>query len=514
MQPGPYPQVPMRPGPAHHGSGPQGPYGQLPPAPGRPGPQGPQGPPRQGALAQTPPPVLAPIVHLTIVAPRKRADLALPADIPLPHVLPGLLRALDELDGDAAAAPGWALQRLGGSPFDLGQSLGALGVLDGEILYLRPGEAVLPQALFDDVADVVATGVTDGPGQWSAAHTRRLGAGGACGLLVFGAFGLLMSGPPWGLTAIVAGVFALLLLATGTIVSRALGAAAAAAPIGFAAVPYGFLAGLLAPAGETGLTRLGAPSLLAAFACAALVAAFAATLIADAMPGFLGTAVAAIVGAIGSAVVMVSGAPAAGVAAVAATVLLAFGPLIPTLSFRMARLPMPAMPTNAEELRGDNQRLDSAAVLARTRHAQGYVTGLLAGTCLVVVGAQALLVAESGWIARLMTLTLSLTLFLRARVFHGTGQRLWLICTGFAGLASLAVSMAAAGDGLVAVGVGVGLLWVALLALGLGIWLPSGKLSPFWGRAGDIVDWLLIVQLFPLALGVLDVYTWVRGLSG
>ncbi|GAA0922983.1 type VII secretion integral membrane protein EccD [Nonomuraea longicatena] len=509
MQPGPYPQVPMRQGPAHHGSGPQGPYGQLPP-----GPHGPQGPPRQGALAQLAPPVLAPIVHVTIVAPRKRADLALPADIPLPHVLPGLLRALDELDGDASAAPGWALQRLGGPPLDLGQSLGALGVLDGEILYLRPGEAVLPQALFDDVADVVATGVKDGPGQWSAAHTRRLGAGGACGLLVFGAFGLMLSGPPWGLTAIVAGVFALLLLATGTIVSRALGAGAAAALIGFAALPYGFLAGLLAPAGDAGLAGLGAPSLLAAFACTALVAAFAATLIADAMPGFLGTAVAAIVGAIGSAVVMVSGSPAAGVAAVAATVLLAFGPLIPTLSFRMARLPMPAMPTNAEELRGDNQRLDSAAVLARTRHAQGYVTGLVTGTCLVVMGTQVLLVAEGGWIARLMTLTLSLTLFLRARVFHGTGQRLWLICSGFAGLALLALSLATTGDGLVAVGVGVGLLWVALLALGLGIWLPSGKLSPFWGRAGDIVDWLLIVQLFPLALGVLEVYTWVRGLSG
>ncbi|MFC7716901.1 EsaB/YukD family protein [Nonomuraea recticatena] len=73
----------------------------------------PQGPMQQGALAQMPAPIPA-LCHVTIVGPRRRADLALPADIPLPHVLPGLLRAMDEVGGDAAASSGWMLQRLGG----------------------------------------------------------------------------------------------------------------------------------------------------------------------------------------------------------------------------------------------------------------------------------------------------------------------------------------------------------------------------------------------------------------
>ncbi|TLF51985.1 type VII secretion integral membrane protein EccD, partial [Nonomuraea sp. KC401] len=169
---------------------------------------------QQGGLHQIPAP-LPPLCHVTVVGPRKRADLALPADIPLPHVLPGLLRAMGELGGEAAAGPGWTLQRLGGAPFDLGQSLGALGVLDGEILYLRPREVALPPARFDDVADVVATGVREGKGKWDGAHTRMLGGGVACGLLAAGAAVLAFGGLNPLLTAIVAGALALLLVGVG-----------------------------------------------------------------------------------------------------------------------------------------------------------------------------------------------------------------------------------------------------------------------------------------------------------
>ncbi|HEY9522498.1 MAG TPA: EsaB/YukD family protein, partial [Thermopolyspora sp.] len=54
------------------------------------------------------------LCRVTVVAPRRKADLALPADIPLPHVLPSLLRALGEVSKDPVAAYGWVLQRPGG----------------------------------------------------------------------------------------------------------------------------------------------------------------------------------------------------------------------------------------------------------------------------------------------------------------------------------------------------------------------------------------------------------------
>ncbi|MEV0617187.1 type VII secretion integral membrane protein EccD [Nonomuraea sp. NPDC050404] len=470
----------------------------------------PQGPFQQSALPQVPMPLPAQC-HVTIVGPRRRADLALPADIPLPNVLPGLLRALGEVGGDAASAPGWTLQRPGGAPLDLGQSLGALGVLDGEILYLRPREAALPPALYDDVADVVATGVRGGRGVWSAAHTRIVGASGAMGLLVLGAFGLALSGMPGLTIMIVAGLLALLLVVTGTLLSRAVGDSMAGALIGHAALPYGFVTGLYAPGMAAGI---GAPQVLGALACTALVAAICGTLVSDGVPGFLGVAGVSTVGGICAAVVMVWGTSPAGVAAMAVALLVAFSPLVPTLSFKLAKVPLPAMPTTAEELRGDNQRLDAPAIQERTKVAQRYALGMIIMLTLSALLTQVLLVLDDYWVSEVMTASLSLTLILRARVFRGMGQRLWLIGTGLAGFAMLALSLVDQGGIVGSMAVAIAVLWVALMSVGIGVWLATGKPSPFWGRAADILDVALMVQLFPLALGVLEVYTWVRGLSG
>jgi type VII secretion integral membrane protein EccD len=211
---------------------------------------------------------------------------------------------------------------------------------------------------------------------------------------------------------------------------------------------------------------------------------------------------------------MVLGVPAAGAAAMTATILMSLSPLIPSLSFRIARVPLPTLPTNAEELRADNQRLDSDGVLGRTVQARRYATGMVVGIALTVLGALGYLVGTPGWMATAMAVVLSLTLLLRARVFHGLGQRLWLLCGGLGGLVAVGVSLSAGAGTVAAAAIVMGLLWLALLVVGLGLWLPSGRLSPFWGRAGDLVDIVLLISLFPLALGVLEVYTWIRGLSG
>lgn len=85
---------------------------------------------------------------------------------------------------------------------------------------------------------------------------------------------------------------------------------------------------------------------------------------------------------------------------------------------------------------------------------------------------------------------------------------------GLTAFGVLAFSLGSGSGVIGAVAVAVGALWLGLMAVGIGLFLPSGKPSPFWGRAGDILDVVLIVELFPLALGVLEVYSWVRGLSG
>lgn len=131
-------------------------------------------------------------------------------------------------------------------------------MLDGEVLYLRPREAMLPPALFDDVADVVAMRIKDGPGIWATRHTRLAGVALGMVFLVTGVLCMTLAGPPWTVPTVLSGVFALLLIAAGAAVSRAVGDSGAGALIGYAALPYGFLAGLLVPLGAGELSGIGA----------------------------------------------------------------------------------------------------------------------------------------------------------------------------------------------------------------------------------------------------------------
>ncbi|GAA3812150.1 type VII secretion integral membrane protein EccD [Sphaerisporangium flaviroseum] len=493
-----------------------------PPARGPGGPGGPAGPGAaldvangtpKAAVLRAPGAAIA-MSRVTIVTPRKRIDLAVPSDLPLTHVLPNVLAAAGE-NGDETimSTTGWVLQRVGGRALDLDDSMNGLGIRDGEVLYLLPRPSELPEAVFDDVADTIATGIKEKSGRWQARHTRATGLAIAVAFLVAGALALTVAGPPWTLATIVAGVLALLLAGTGAALSRAVGDAAAGAVIGYTALPYAFLAGLLAPAKNVGLLWFGAPNLLAAFAMTALAATIAGWAIAEGLPNFFGVMLASMAGAIGAAIVMIWEAPPAGVAALIVAIVLACTPLIPTLSFRLARLPLPSAPRNAEELRTDIQELDGPDVKNRAIEAERFATGLAAGVGLVALTAGVLLLGAPGLTGAAMKVVLALALLMRARVFFGVGQRVWLLAAGAAGLVTFLGSITLVSP-LAALLTAVALAAMAALGAGVGLFLPQRHPTPFWGRAGDIVEFMLIMALFPLALGVLDVYAWVRGLSG
>ncbi|WP_308249987.1 type VII secretion integral membrane protein EccD [Sphaerisporangium fuscum] len=451
---------------------------------------------------------------VTIVTPRKRIDLAVPSDLPLSHVLPNVLAAAGEASEESMLpATGWVLQRVGGKALDLDASMNALGILDGEVLYLLPRPSELPEAVFDDVADTIATGIKERSGRWQSTHTRATGLGAAVAFLLAGVVALTVAGPPWTLAAIASGVLTVLLIATGAALSRALGDAGAGAAIGYTALPYAFLAGLFAPAKSVGMLGFGAPNLLAAFAMTALASTVAGWVIAEGLPNFFGIMVAAMAGAAGAAIVMIWHASAPGVAALVVAAVLASTPLIPTLAFRLARLPLPSAPRNAEELRTDNQELDGDDVKKRAVEAERFATGLAAGVAMVALVSELLLLGQTGWMGRSMTAVLALALMMRARVFLGVGQRVWLISVGVAGLLVFVVGLALTSS-LAALLTAPALLAMAATGAGMALYLPQQRPTPFWGRAADIVEFILIVALFPLALGVLDIYGWVRGLAG
>ncbi|GII78341.1 type VII secretion integral membrane protein EccD [Sphaerisporangium rufum] len=453
------------------------------------------------------------MTRVTIVTPHKRIDLAIPSDLPLSHVLPNLLAAAGESGDEAVFTTGWSLQRVGGRALDLDAGLNALDVRDGEVLYLLPRPSELPEAVFDDVADTIATGIKEAKGRWAARHTRAAGLGAAVALLAAGAVAIAVAGPPWRAATIVAGLLALIVLSAGAALSRAFGDAGAGAALGYAALPFAFLCGLLAPAKDTWVTGFGAPGLLAGFAMTAMAATVAGWTIAEGLPNFFGVMVASMAGAAGAAGVMIWGAPPAGVAGLVIAIVLSCTPLVPMLSFRLARLPLPSAPRSAEELRADEQQINGDEIKQRALVAERFATGLAAAVGLVAVGAELFLLGARGPVGVALQIVLALALLLRARVFLGVGQRLWLTGAGVAGLAAFLVALALTGPAIALVAAAA-LAALAAVAAGLAVSLPQSTPTPFWGRAGDILEFLLIVGLFPLALGVLDVYSWVRGLAG
>jgi ESX secretion system protein EccD len=458
------------------------------------------------------------LCRVTVVGPRRRVDIVLPAYVPFAELFPTVLRyAGTDLANAGLARGGWVLQRLGQPPFHPGMTPQQVGLRDGEMVYLRPRMSQLPQLAFDDVADVIATGVNEQPGRWGPRTARAVGLAGGAVAMLTGVAVLVLAGPPWAVPAAAAAAVAVLLLVAAIAVSRAGGDPAAGAVIGYLALPYGLLAGLLAPARSAQLTHLGAQQLLAGFAALVLVAVVAGAAIDGGLPVFFGVAGAALLGLIGAGVAASTGSHhgAAGPAAVTIGVALALTPLIPAVSFKMARVTLPPVPRNADDLRRDSLMVDGKTVLDRTAVADRFVTGVVAGIGLVSAGAELALGLGHGLAARVMCAVVGCVLLLRARVFRGRGQRLWLMLPGFGGLALLAlvVSLHVNQPKMVAVAL-VPLLAGAAIVVGVGLWVPDHQPSPFWGRAADIVDMLLIVSLIPLALAVAGVFGYVRGLAG
>ena len=81
-----------------------------------------------------------------------------------------------------------------------------------------------------------------------------------------------------------------------------------------------------------------------------------------------------------------------GAAAVIAVPTLALTPLIPAVSFRMARMTLPQVPRHADDLRRDTLTVDGAEVFERTATADRFVTGAVSGIGLVAAGSE-----SRGW---------------------------------------------------------------------------------------------------------------------
>jgi hypothetical protein len=83
------------------------------------------------------------------------------------------------------------------------------------------------------------------------------------------------------------------------------------------------------------------------------------------------------------------------------------------------------------------------------------------------------------------------------------------------GLGALAIAIAWDGGIVTVVTAGlVPVLAFSAIVVGVGLWLPGRQPSPFWGRAGDILELFLLIALIPLAAGECGLFSYMRGLAG
>ncbi|MEU7527657.1 type VII secretion integral membrane protein EccD [Saccharothrix sp. NPDC042600] len=449
------------------------------------------------------------LVRVTVAAPRRRVDLALPEHAAVAEVLPGLLaRAGEGLADDGVAGGGWVLRRADGTAFDPDRTLAAHRVRDGEVLHLAPRRLEWPELEYDDLVDAIATG-SGHDRAWGPRHTRHAGLAVGAAAVLLALVAVVRAGPSWATPALWSLGAAVLLVAAGVVLARAVRDAAAGAVVAALALPFAFTGGGLLLAGDRPLTGLAAGHLLLAGA-ALLLFALAAHLGVPAAPALFAGAVTV------GALCVVAGWLGTGgwspheSAAVVAGGVLALSPGFAPLALRLGRVPMPVLPrTTADLVRDDPQPPLPLVHLAVVR-ADALLTGMLAGSALVAAGCQVVLVRGDNPSALVLVGVVAVGLLLRARLHPAVRQRVPLLAAGVTGAGCLAVGPLMSGTALA----GAVLVLVAALVVAAGMVFGTRVPNPYLGRFAEYAEILVVVAVVPLVCSVLGLFGYVRGLGG
>jgi type VII secretion integral membrane protein EccD len=204
-------------------------------------------------------------------------------------------------------------------------------------------------------------------------------------------------------------------------------------------------------------------------------------------------------------------AQTAGIVAMAMFVL---GHFAPNLSLRLARLRVPHLPHDAEELQDDIDPEPEERVALRVTTASAYLNILSLSSAAAYTVAFWLLAHHPGWIGWLMPLVFGCVILLHARGQTGVLQRVPAVLAGGFGIAVVLIERVA-DNGAQDRGTVSGLLLVAAVLLLVGAWrLPTSRLRPLWGHIGDILEMVAAIALLPLLLQLLHVYAYFRSLAG
>jgi type VII secretion integral membrane protein EccD len=434
------------------------------------------------------------LVRVTVTGGGRRADLVLPATLPVAELLPELCRTVGVLD-PATAYAGYELHTSDGRRLSGEAGLTLQGVEDGAVLAIVVGAEQRPPRVYDDIVEAMADAVESDMQPWDAASGRRTALAAGALLLGLGGFALALQRPD-AVAGAAAGIGALLLLAAALTVSRVRAEHTAALVLAWTSVFYAAVAGLtLVPSGpllELPAAAAGGAAMLAGGVALVGLAENRALMI----PA---VAVGAVVAAC-SGLADTTELDAADVYTVALVVVVLAGSALPWMALGSTGTSVEQAHTHAD-LTAEPAEIDPTAVRAGARlgHEVLLAVTLTVGLLLVLV---APLAVGLGLTGALVVVMAGVVLLLRTRQYRvGTEVAVGLVC-GVAGLAATAAAVLVLQPTW-----HVGLALVLAVAASALLVLTLVPLPPSVRRArlGDVAELAVLVSLLPLlvfAVGV------------
>lgn len=442
-------------------------------------------------------------------------DVALPEHSVVAELLPAITKhAGESLADDGQSHGGWTLRRFDGTDVDPNRSLAAQDILDGEILQLVPRQTEWPELDYDDIVDVIASGARRTARGWAPDATRRTGIAVACAAFLLALGLILLGGIPWTTASYVAIGGAVLTLGCAATLSRVLKDAAAAVPFGVLAMIFGFVGGFLVALRDNPISQASATHYLIGFAGLTLVSLVAYGAIAYRTHWFFAGIFGGLVGALGAWLARWDSLNPMEAAAIVASIVVVLTSTFPLLSIRLAKLPVPTLPTTTEELLADPPAQPLPRVHATVQRADEMLTGFFIGSAAVLLVCQVLLVTSGNTTALYLAWTIIAANLLRARLFPTLRHRIPQLVAACGGVAIVAATALAASNTtrlLVVVPI---LGVVALGVLALSRYLVENRPTPFMSRVADILDVIVIIVIVPLVCVVIGLYGYLRGLYG
>jgi ESX secretion system protein EccD len=435
------------------------------------------------------------LCRLSVAHGHQTVDLALPRDTPVSVLMPSIVDLVHGRGIVADEARRWQLSRVGEERLDVATSLQDNDIRDGDVLFLTTGAHPAPRRRHDDPWQAAINTVDADP------TPSRLPATAVClCVAVLGATALVWSGVVTHALGhvITAGVIAAVVAAAAVAMRRAHADPDRCAAVSVIAVVFAAAAGFLAvPGGPSTANSLlaaaGACStsivLLRVISCGAICLTALATFTAlTSLAAACGVVCELPVSTIGAALAVLA-VGALGVAARLSIVLAGWAPAMPSSD------------------------VDEPAPNAVTAHRTltGLVIGSSAAAALgaVVVAASRLHDGQPWPVAAVFASVVGLVVVLRARTHIEGRRRMALVLAGLlAGAAGLALIVTSAPRQA---------NWVCLLITAAILGMMSGALgetlSPLARRAVDIVEYVALAAVVPLACWMGGLYGLVRGLS-